>query len=304
MITLATPTESLVLPAPSQPYISYTHPAHRTQITESGIIRSLRIGEPQVRAKMRFRSLRRTEYIALSNFIRTALAYSSVGCTITGPTGLRHERMHYISGIETTQVKKGDIWEVVLDFRQSAAESIPLGRNMIENPNMNIGTDEQVDGWTFGTTPTSMQNVAISESFSDAAIEIKDADPSVEWWVSSRIPIEDLRYEVSCRAIRTAGNRQSHVALNFYDSDGNQVWHPNGGARTGWWRVSGINYYFGVILPGDASDTWVRWAIAFGTGSPTYVPPTATEFIVGTAIEVGLGSATFRYSDYSAIASV
>ena len=314
MITLATPTGtiSLTLPDPHLPYISYTRPAQRTQITESGNTRTITVGNPQLVMEMRFGSLTAEQYAATVSFIRDTLIYSVGACTITGHDGVAQKNMHYTSGVETAQAKKGDIWSLTLKFEQAMRSSVMIERNLLENPNLDIDADGKIAGWEIAadSTPAPMRNVEIDEDFASTALEVEDTDSDIEWFIAAeKIPISDLRYTISGRVNRTLGNRRIFLYVTFFDSTGNPI-DSTGNPTTGWTGQANTNYYYmGSLATDSPNDTWNLFSVAFGPGSATYIPPSAHSFHIGTfmiqsGVGAGSGNVTARFSDFSIIASI
>ena len=309
MITITAPPRTLELPAPTHPYTSHRRPSTEMVITESGVIHTLVSGASQLVVEMRFTSLTAAEFSDIETFIQDTLLYSAFPCTLVDPGG-RHENMHYVSGLERAEIRKGDLWALSLRFEQGKMSLIPLGSNLISNPNLRVDGGK-IAGWDISPdrTPAAIRNVETGESFSPTALEVEDTDADIEWFISTpKIPIADLRYVVSGRLSRTSGNRGLWIYVTFFDSDGSAI-DSTGTPRTGWaYHAHGHFYYFGHLAYTDSNDAWVSYSTTFGPGSTTYVPPAAKFFQIGTFIIAsgngdGEGNVTGRFSDFSIVES-
>lgn len=293
-MTLSTLTQSIALPDPKYPGSIYRTPNQR--ISENQVAQ---IGGDRVIVGVNWDSITKAKMIALEKFIRESLIYSGYTCTIEGLLGEDYERMRYTGGMETARVRKGDLWSVSLRFEQARIESLPLGENLIRNPNITLHANRRsAEGWNLAAGDGAVfSNVDISEDFAETALNVSDYDASSEIYPSEQIiPIYDLRYTVSARLLRTNSRNTCSVQILFLNQN-KGVLNPIGSRFTGWVGTGGR--FEGWVLVhftgSEANSAWKKGEVTFGPGSPTFVPPSAKYFRMAIQNDNTDGGATVIY---------
>ena len=308
-ITLRSQSRAVTVRAPaSGGYRANPEIDQKVSVSGGGTIYTTDFGGETQTLQVQLRRLTRIEYTALKDFILTTCRGSAFPFDLTDHQGT-HPNLHYISGLEGAEWHRGDLFNVTLQLEKSTDQRIRLGQNLITNPNLTLGADGKIAGWQ-NTTPATLRNVEIAESFASTALEVVDTDSNIEWFIAApKIPIVDLRYTVSGRLNRTLGNRACYIYVNFFDADGTVI-NPGSAPNTGWGGSRyATNYYLGIISPIQSNNVWNLFSVTFGPGSNTYIPPSAKSFLIGTFIigtesGEGQGNATCRFTDFSVVISL
>ena len=303
-ITLRSQSRSVIVKAPASGYRANPEIDQKVSVSGGGTIYTTDFGGETQKLQVQLRRLTRTEYAALEDFILTTCRGSAFSFDLTDYRGT-HPNLHYISGLEGAERHRGDLFNVTLQLQKSTGQSIRLGQNLITNPNLIIGSDGKIDGWVITpyTSPSAIRNVEIDEDFSEIALEMTERNYDPESVLTNPIPIGDLQYEVSGRATRTNGQILVRVGAQFFDE--NNALIVSQGVPSSGWNSRGAGFYSsGVISGRDANDTWRKFSSRFGPGIGTYIPPEAKSFRFGAWINNQIGAATFRFSDFSVVASL
>ena len=296
---ISTHTHSIDLPPPSFPGQIYHVP---NQVVGKQVTQ---IGDDQTMIGVSWGTLAKEEMDAVVEFVRTALLYSGYTCRIE-MLGRDFFPMRYISGMETARVRKGGLWSLSLRFEQANLESIPIGVNLIENPNIEIGANGTAQGWSLphGGTVPRMENVDIYEDFGTRAFQAADTDREREFFMTTeKLPVTDLQTSISCRMNRIAGVRLCRANIRFFDSDGDFItnFNPTSGILAG----GGGRFFFGQITGSSPNHTWNRFEVKFGPGISTTIPLAAMFFEVGANIAPVSRTETYvtslRLADFSVV---
>ena len=292
-------------------YAPQITPRQSVSASYGGVIRTAHLAPEDTVLSILLSDLTRAEYLSLRATL-TAAGYSAHGMTIEDPFDT-YPRMHYIRGLDDGHWARGDEYTCTLIFRQSAAESLPLGGNIIANPKFRDGT-----GWErIAGTDADITYVSLTGASDPADYGVQMADNNADWetiLTEARYPVGAYLYTVSATVRYTQGQRGLRGFVRFYDADGDAILGSASPTETGWAEQSTyhawlqVDYSSGMkVKVGDGAyessglvaSTWYTRSATFGR-SGGQVPASAETFALGIiACGSGSGATTWQATNYT-----